>query len=168
MIRPRYIICSESRIVDRATGLVTHVNVLDELAVSLGPRKEQPAALPFLKFVTTAVWMRESDEESEEAYVFETYMYVPGEEEARRIHAGEFQFGSSRFYRLDAFVQVGLKLDEASSGNGLRLKPGILRLESRVRRSGDVEWLTQDYLIPVRVDQTAPELAEPPERNHAE
>ena len=164
MIRPRYILCSESRIIDRATGLITHYNVMDELALGVGPPNPVTGGLPFLKFVMTAVWMRVGDENREDVFEFETYMYVPGEETGRCIHAGEFQFGEHRFHRLEAFVQGGFAVGPAPSGtepaDRLWLTSGTLRLESRIRRAGDDEWLRQEYLIPVRVEQRTSEVAE--------
>lgn len=161
MVRPRYLICCESRIVDRATGLITHYNVLDELSVTIAASKAQTAAMPLLKFVMTSVWMRETEDEPEDTYEFETYMHVPGEEEARCIHKGQFQFGQSRSYRLEVFVQgVAVQGDDSATKGGLRLISGDLRLESRVRRCGDERWLLQDCVVPVRVEQMTPELAE--------
>jgi len=164
MIRPRYILCSESRIVDRATGLVTHYNVVDELTLGVGTSKPLAGGLPMLKFVMTAVWARVGDEDSEDLFEFETYIHMPGEENARCIHAGEFAFGEHSFHRLEAFVAgivvAGPPPEGIAPADVLRFASGTRRLESRVRRSGDNEWLAQDYLIPVRVEQKTSELAE--------
>ena len=167
MVRPRYIICSESRTVDRTSGLVTHYNVIEELTVSVGGPKAKAGSAPFLKFVVTAVWMRETGEEAEDTYEFETSMHLPGEEIARRIHAGEFQFGEHRFHRLETFIQgLFTQRGEAVPNDALTLQPGVLRLESRIRRSGDQQWLSQDYVIPVRVERGSPELADSSQGGH--
>lgn len=170
MIRPHYIVCSESRIVDRTTGLVTHYNVLEQLTV--GTTGRSPAgvgASPILKFVMTAVWMRDQEEVDDATYEFETRMHFPGEDEARCVHTGDFQFGSHRFHRLELHFQGALVSSQDKLPEGAILtRAGTLRLESRARRTGEREWMSQEYLIPLQVDEVSPELAESSQNNAEE
>jgi len=155
MIRPTYMICCEGRIVDRDSGMVSYYNVIEEVMVTAQRSAEPRVPPPSLKFVVIAVWMneREEAEESQQTYEFQTRMFVPGEEEPRVLHTGEFHFGGFRYHRLEVFFRglpvIGSPPDALQQG--IVLREGVLRFESRVRQRGAADWLSQEYLVPVKV-----------------
>jgi hypothetical protein len=160
MAKPHYMLCSEGRIVDRTTGLVTYYNVLEQLILSIGRPTGVSGESTYLRFVITAVWMRDPDEE-ETTYEFETYMHIPGGHEPRRIHAGDFQFGRRHFHRLEVFFQGSpVPTQEEAAPEALRLQTGVMRLESRIRPKDSTEWLSQEYRIPLQIQRVPAELTE--------
>ncbi len=149
MILPRYMICSEGRIVDRETGLVSHINVTDRLVVARGqghPRQVSSG----LRFFVSAAWATDEETPSEDQYEWEMSASFPGEKEPRAVGSGEIRF-THPFYRIDVLFQ--LILGDPLQAQ-VKMQTGIIRFTSRIRRKGDTDWLSQEY--PVRLD-VAPE-----------
>lgn len=160
MARPHYIICSESRIVDKTTGLVTYYNVLEQLIAGASKPPQHAAAAPYLKFVVSAAWMRDEDDDDNTVYEFETRMHLPEEPQPVVVQSGEFQFGVHRFHRIElSFFGSLEKLPWPGEGS-LSLRSGTLRLESRVRMEGDNKWVLQEYCVPIQVELRSSQLAE--------
>ena len=158
MARARYIICSESRLVDRTSGLVSHINALEQITVSLTPtvhpeathagKPAETKSIRFPNMVLVAVWMRDEQDDPDQQYHFETRLYRPGEATPTTVQQGEFAFGESMFFRIELVLQHG---PPGEASTEVPMRPGVLRLESRIRRHGSEEWLSQDYPIPVTV-----------------
>lgn len=150
-MKPRYMLCCEGRVVDQETGLVTYYNVTDQLNVTSSTTNVPTGVpVPLPKLVVSAVWARDSEtEERDEVWQHEMRMFVPGEETPRVLYTGEFRFGEFRYYRFDLVLQPQPKPSGDAPATAISLRPGILRLESRVRREGDTTWLSQEYEIPI-------------------
>lgn len=152
MMKPRYMLCCEGRVVDRETGLVTYYNVTDQLNVTFStPDAPTTGVLvSFPKLVVSAVWARDSEaEDRDDVCQHEMRMFVPGEETPRVLHVGEFRFGESRYYRFDLIFQPQPAPSGDKPASAFLVRPGVLRFESRVRREGDTTWLSQEYEIPI-------------------
>jgi hypothetical protein len=140
MPRPVYILCSESGSQDLTTGLLSHFQVIETLNISAVPF---PAAgvvvVPALMFRATAVWMRNADDLPEQEYEYETAFYFPPEGAEQVVQQGKFIFEADKpLYRMIVI------------GQGPPLSgPGLFRIENRIRKVGQAEWLRQDYHIPI-------------------
>ena len=86
MARPRYIICSETRLTEQSSGLISHVNVIEtltfmqfatqqELTASLDLTKERAGVMP--RCTVTAVWMRGEDDTVEDEFEVQTLIHRP-------------------------------------------------------------------------------------------
>lgn len=144
MPRPKYIICSQSRIIDKFSGLVSHINVLDELhAVKPAATMPPGAAIqPLTTLSLIAVWERSETDSDDELFELDVRMHVPGADIPRTLYVGDTSFGTSRNYRID--ITVGLPA----------MNTGILLFESRFRRKGELDWLMQGYEIKIVVETT--------------
>jgi hypothetical protein len=149
MITPRYMICSEGKLVDRETGLVSHINVIDKVLVTRGAHLPgQPT--PSIRFFVSAVWC--ADEAAlGETCEWEFLVSFPGDSEPRRLASGEFQL-TTPFHRFDVLFQT---MAGDPSKAQVVLRTGPLRFTSRVRLAGTDEWLSQDYVVPVEVISSA-------------
>jgi len=150
MVRPRYIICSEGQVVDRATNLVTYYNVIDSITIDVPvPEPDTPVLVGFSTHVS-AVWMREDDSEKDAEFEAEVRMSLPGSDELHVIRHGNFRFGEYYFHRIDVAIRPGPPVAGA-----IAIKPcdGVMRLECRIRPAQGGDWVSQDYLIPFKVNR---------------
>ena len=151
MPRAVYILCSESGAVDRYTGLVSHFHVYETAqvieeerpVVTEGPSERRGQPMEVLTTIrVTAVWMRNEDDDPHQEYEHRLVIYLPGDEDGDVVGEGTFVF-SRPLHRFAATLHA---------------KPfsrsGIFRVESRVRKIGAAEWLSQDYPIVVEVIQS--------------
>ena len=146
MAKPRYIICSLARIVDRETNLISHLNVVDELNITVAPgEQDRTSGFGVPPLCVSAVWMREGDDEATAEYETEFRIFAPGEDDPKLTQACNFQF-TQRFYRIEFVFQSS---DKAAVQ--IPLRQGMLRFESRIRQVGSPKWLSQEYLVPVNV-----------------
>ena len=150
---PRYIICCETRLVDKATSLVTHCNVIDGFAFAVDVKSPPPAdQILFGRLIATAVWMREDADEIGDEYEYEFRIHKPGEE-PKTTTSGTFKF-SRRFQR----IEQGFLFSPTNT-----IPPGIHFVESRIRRVGSDDWLSQKFPFTVeliKTDSAAKEEAE--------
>lgn len=153
MVRPRYIICSEGQVVDRATGLVTYYNVIDAITINVpGPEPDTPFLVGTPMHIS-AVWMREDDSEKDVEFEVEVRMSPPGSDEPSVIYHGNIRFREYYFHRIDVAIRPG-----PPSVKAIALKPcdGVMRFECRIRPAQGGDWVTQDYLIPFKVNRIGP------------
>lgn len=146
MIAPRYMICSEGKIVDQETGLISYINVIERLLIghSQGhPRQVSPA----FRFFVSAVWATDEETPVESECEWEMLVSFPGEKEPKEMGSGGLQF-TRPFYRIDVLFQIA---SGDSSRAQIKLESGVIRFTSRIRRKGDIEWLSQEYTIPLDV-----------------
>ena len=95
-----------------------------------------------------AVWVQEEGDKGEE-FEYQMTVISPGSGEEKQIMAGTFTF-SAQIHRFVANL-FPISVDGA----------GTLRLQSRLRRSGQQEWLCQEFLIDVEVvEQPQPQVAQ--------
>jgi len=160
MPKPRYIVCCQERLVDQVSGLASHINVIDRLEIrelrQETPGDVRPATpllipkLPIAQMIVTAVWMTEPGDNEKDVYEFETIMLrTDGSSDV--IHQGEFQF-SKHFYRIDTGVVFTTHTKFSASGE--------LTFESRIRKQGSDQWLSQFFplelaFIPLAVESPA-------------
>jgi hypothetical protein len=133
MPKPVYIICSEGGADDRATGALSHFNVLEEVRVARiqTPASGQPAGgQPIPRVVPvrmTAVWMQDQGDPPDQAYDFEVAIRQPAEPELV-VSSGQFTFATS-FHRLIAPMYF-------AGFSAL----GVLEVECRIRARGQESW----------------------------
>jgi len=146
MITPRYMICSEGRLVDRETGLVSHINVVDKVVITRGVLSPGLPVPTSMRFFVSAVWS--ADEAGMgQTCDWEFLVSFPGDKEPRSMASGQFQF-SVPFHRFDVLFQT--RPGDASQAQS-EPQSGAIRFTSRVRPVGADEWLSQDYAILVEV-----------------
>lgn len=98
-----------------------------------------------MPFVCIAVWRREEGDSDEDDYEHESRLMVPGKGEFDG-HKGKFRF-TKPYHRfaLHSALQIP------------GIESGLLIFESRIRKVGDADWLTQSYSIAVTVQQGTPD-----------
>jgi hypothetical protein len=140
MPKPVFIICSESGSEDRVTGLVSLFKVIERIELHDRPAPEEgrpivPHPLPF-QFV--AVWALSEGDDTDHEYEFEHKLTLPEGRETT-LQSGTFFFEKERpRHRFTVIV------------NGFVPKgAGLFRVESRIRKVGEGNWLVQAYEMPV-------------------
>lgn len=158
MPRPVYIICSESGVTDRVTGLVSFFNTLETITTTLTilpKNSDRSAEYQQLSFFTAAVWMQEEGEEQDQEYEYQTVLRIPGAHQENVVAQGTFKF-SAPLQRIQITIR----------GRPFMV-PGILYVESRIRAAvGDGSWLKQDYPLRIevkKIDETNPQGEPPPQ-----
>lgn len=149
MAKPRYIICSQERIIDQASGLASHINVLDRFVVHSFKTPETAQAdkvflvpqIPVAQFVVTAAWAKGEDDSKDDEFDFEVILRKP-EGEEKTIQSGTFRF-AKRFFRIDAGVMITTRSTFTQSGE--------MVLECKIRKQGTVPWLSQSFPIDIEV-----------------
>ena len=148
MIAPRYMICSEGRLVDRETGLVSHINVIDRLLIP-GVAIPPGQAIPFIRFFVSATWSAEEADMGRNCE-WEFLVSFPGDSKPRTMASGQFQF-TLPFQCFDVLFQT---LPGDASQAQVKLQTGAIRFTSRVRLVDTDEWLSQDCAVSVEVMPT--------------
>lgn len=163
MARPVYLICSESGSEDKETGLVSHFTVVEKIqfrpidATNLGPG--QAIAVPQSAFSVTAVWMREKDETADDWFDYSLVVLAPDNEPILGA-GGQFQF-TRPLHRFTFRSHLTFAFNQS----------GLVVVESKIRKVGTKDWLTQSYPIvveqvdlpktPVGGETTAPQKPKP-------
>ena len=137
MPRPRYIVCSETRIVDRETGLCTYCNVADGLTFSSSqdPRSVEPRdrISRAVRMYVSATWLRSTDSESQYDFEFETRIHIPGGKDPIPMTNGMFRFDKVS-HRIDTAVLFPLVLPgKPEKGMGLGETPVKRRVTSELQ-----------------------------------
>jgi hypothetical protein len=148
-----YMICCETQTVD-ATGLVSHINVLNSLlAVQVVAAGQQPLpgdqGASAGKMTVSATWIRDTGEEDAECE-FEFIIRDPNGVD-QSISRGTCRF-EKPFHRIDIFLPHP----------PFTLVSGVHVIECRIRRQGTDEWTKQKY--PFWVDIRLGELHQPAQR----
>ena len=140
MARPVYILCSESGSEDKATSLISHFQVVDQIELREMPQLTTPGApvvIAMIRLHATAVWEADPDVDIGRNFRFENCIYLPPDGRKIPANNGMFTFEKSR-YRFTINV-LGMVLSE----------PGSLVVESKICPEGSDDWLTQSYSISV-------------------
>src|SRR5262249_28940938 len=124
---------------DASTNLLSHFQVIETLQISKIPpealQSGQPVLVPMVSLLTTAVWMKMPDDSPQQEYEFETAFFLPPDGAEQVVHHGKFFFSEGKpFYRLTVRGYL-----PPFTG------PGLFRIESRIRKVGEEQWLRQDY-----------------------
>jgi hypothetical protein len=140
MPKPAFIICSESGSEDRVTGLVSLFKVIERIELHERPDSEEgrPIVLNPLPFQVVAVWALSEDENADQEYEFEHKLTLPSGKEAT-LQSGTFFFERGRPRHRFTVIVNGFMPQDA----------GLLRVENRIRKVGEGDWLVQAYEIPV-------------------
>jgi len=143
MPRPVYIICSESGAQDASTNLLSLFQVFESLQLNEIPPEDlqsgKPVIIPIPTIHAVAVWMSQPDDPPDQEYEFQMAFLLPPNDAERIVHEGKFSFIKGKpLYRM---VVRGYMPQLTS--------PGLFRIECRIRKVGEENWLRQDYPIPV-------------------
>ncbi len=142
MPRPVYIVCHQTGMEDRETGLISLFFLIEKLQVTQLPLPPsgQVMLIPQLLFRVVAAWMRNPDDAPDQEYDWEMLLTYPpgGPAPTLLLGTGRFRFDLNRpLHRFTANVQGQLPLGP----------PGLLVAESKVRRVGEADWQSQTYPI---------------------
>ena len=145
MLRPLYILCCESGSIDRFTQKASHFNILEQLHATAVPDDlKSIAARPTTDFTIFALWIGE-DEDLEQQFDYVLSVRLPGDEQEHIVNEGDVTF-TSRRHRFIGRVIMGSPKEQ-----------GTILVESRIRRKGQTEWLTQTYPVDVSIKRVASE-----------
>jgi len=138
MPQPIYILCSEAGVRDAQTGLVSHFNVIEKLALRRLPRNKssaRPLVVASMPIRISAAWMRGEGDDPGQEYEHETLLIVPQDQQEFIVGSGRFRFRDLRHHIITNarhYLMPGL---------------GMIRVVNRIRKVGDLDWLSQEYPI---------------------
>jgi hypothetical protein len=131
---PAYFICSEGLAVDRDLNKVTLFNVCEQLPIVLVSQLEQAGRMAApLPFRIISVWMKEENDLPEVNFEHQIVLHFPQTPEMI-IAQTPFSF-TTTLHRIITTPSVL----PGSPG------PGILRVEARIRRAGETEWIGHQF-----------------------
>jgi len=140
MPKPIYILCSESGAEDKDSGQSIHFKVIDRLLL-MDRVPEKPAGVVLVRPIPlhiTAVWMRADTDDSRDQFETQVRIFLPPYNvEWIPAPSTTFSFSQPRYRTI--MKLAGLLLTG----------PGQLLIESRIRKVGDENWLSQSYPIDV-------------------
>ena len=136
MPRPVYVLCARGISEDKISGLMTVFSILETIDIT--PHKPDQSNLidnRTLQLFVLAVWMKD---DADGGIDFE-HQWILHSGTAHDLATGtSFQFEQEKpLFRFTLIVQ-GLKLPDEN---------GLIEFESRVRRAGFEEWISQRYPI---------------------
>jgi hypothetical protein len=150
MPKPIFILCSESQSQDRRSNLLSVFNIMERVEVKA---QAEPSDAPkdvvlidMFSFVVTAVWQQTEDDTDGDEYESETVLHLPGPE-AKRLTRDT---GSFTLRSLDKPLQritLLVKMPALKAS-------GKFVAESRIRKKGTDNWLSQTHVIPVVFDES--------------
>ena len=158
---PHYIIGSMFRSEDKATGLVSFIQVIEKLAVTaiadISPEfaklSESRDMLP--NILISASWMRTPEEDTSTLFDSEWWISMPGEPLPKLAHEHKIQIEE-----LFGRVILNLILGKPKSSSG------VACVENRLRVSGSERaWQTQRFNFWLDYQIIAPESSEPKEES---
>jgi len=143
MAKALYIICCESAVVDKATNLLSLINIVEEATFTFKKKQAgEPVGPPgWLKFKIVSGWEREVASVVR-PYDWEFAVRVPGIDHEQVLEKGTFEFSASR-QRLTADL-AGPPIPHE----------GIMQITSRIKPQGDEVWISQSYSIAIKVRKT--------------
>jgi hypothetical protein len=138
MVKPHSIICAESGSQDKVTGLLSLFNVIEKFQIAKlsAPPAGQAAVVPEQRFLIAATWRKEDTDDPNQEYEFEFVLFMPPNGSEGKISEGGFLF-SMPMHRIT------LNFRGLMPFNG----GGWLRIEARLRKKGEQDWIKQDYWI---------------------
>jgi hypothetical protein len=143
MPKPVYILFSESGSEDKATGLVSHFKVLEQIECRElpKPQEDHPGLISLLSCQIVAVWAKADEDDPEEQYEFQVLLYLRSQLEAILAASGTLAFEATKPRNRTTVNVIGISFRDA----------GVFRVEHRIRPHGgeDRSWLVQTYEVPV-------------------
>lgn len=146
MVRPLFIICSESGAVDRYTNSISAFSVLESVQIVKAPTLDQAMKSGSLQSVMVlpiklvCVWLADAEDFGKE-YSFKCQIQRPQTNQWELCGEGTFVW-RSRSHRIMSDIVVGNAL----------LNEGTLFIACSIRREGE-DWLTQQYEIFVDIEE---------------
>lgn len=135
MLKPVYIVCCENSLEDKTTGLQSYINIYEKILFHKNPAEVPPA--PPTQIRVFALWVGEREDIGRQ-FESEVNVVLPGPSETvLELDKGTTTCTGEGWIRVTAHL-IGTPPIEG---------PGIMRLQSRMRRVGDENWLTQEYPI---------------------
>lgn len=152
MAKPAYIICAHSCVEDRETGIISAFQIIDKLQVTPlpVPPPGQNLVVLWQGMVIMIGWLGEPPDIGQEFEMATRFVLPNGE--TQDLAQTPFRFGDPDPRKvLHRFV---LRFPQPPSFN----IPGLVLIESRIRRTGTEQWISQSYplIIEVLPPPTAP------------
>jgi hypothetical protein len=150
MPKPIFILCSESQSQDRRSNLLSVFNIIERVEVKAQAKPtDEPkdvVLVEMLSFAVTAVWRRTEDDADGDEYDSEMVLHLPGPEDKKLTKdTGPFTLGPLDKPLQRITLLVKMPMIKAS---------GKLVAESRIRKKGTDDWLSQTYVLPVIFDES--------------
>lgn len=149
MPTPVYIICCESGVEDRNTGLASLFNVVERIIAQPPPIEEGESKTihlvhcPSLRIV--AAWRAAADHDFDSEFESQIWMLTHPQGNDQCVWSTSFRFArEAPNYRATVVIRA---LHIIASGQ--------LIVESRIRKVGKTKWLTQRYVIDVSLQPPA-------------
>jgi hypothetical protein len=143
MPSPSYIICCETGTEDKYTGLASLFNVIDRIVVRRHTRQTPDGGAvksgPTIRIV--AVWRAVGDHDYQAEFESELNLLLSPIGKETTLHSDTFRFLPDKSRHRIVVIIGALDLDQS----------GLLVFESRIRRLGDPDWLSQSYVVDVVV-----------------
>lgn len=124
---PVYFICSQSGAIDQATNLASAFNILETVQIAQIRPTTAPIRPNTIRLL--AAWMREESDTPDQVFQVDIFGIFPPDGRELQLGQTEFQF-TLPLQRL--FVDMPL---------AHFFGPGVLRIEARIRRTGQPEIL---------------------------
>jgi hypothetical protein len=143
MPKPGYLICSTSGAHDQFGGGASAFGILEVLTGNETQRQPDGTLIATpLSMRIMATWLKDEDDDQKQFFETVFFVFLPGKEaEYIRAEFPPFLFESSVRRFVAAKVEFPYNVDMDS---------GIMRVECRIRRQGENEWINrQQYLIVV-------------------
>jgi hypothetical protein len=142
---PVYIVCARSFSEDRSTGLVSFFHVVEGIGIAEIPQAGEssiPRDIGELRVI--AAWMKGDEDSSPDEFEHQLVFHLPGASDPITTIIVRFRFAMAihRFGFSTGAVFATFKA------------PGLVRIESRVRKVGSEAWLSQSF--PIRVTPVKP------------
>jgi hypothetical protein len=147
MPQPTYMLCCLASSEDKATGLISHFNVIESVEINIPPLEPSGIALAqAFSIQIVAVWQRSAPIDATAEFEMEIVATRPGETKPASLFSGRFKFEKER-YRMVANLTM---VPHPNS------KSGIFRFVSRVRQVGTTKWSSQEYCVHSVVKSSIP------------
>jgi hypothetical protein len=145
MPRPVYVLCAKGITEDKLSSLMTAFSILESMEFGTERREASILFDPLtVQLQGLSVWMRE---ESDDEVEFEHQWAVHGGGRHDTLPATTFRFERERpLFRFTLLTK----------GIPILTESGLIEFESRVRRLGADEWLSQSFPIVCRVNLPQP------------
>jgi hypothetical protein len=139
MPKPVFIICCESGTEDKYTGMASLFNIIDRIVGN--PLEADTGAIlkQSLAVRIVAVWEASEQSDFEGEFNIEMRMLLPSQDQTAVLSSDTMRFTTSTPRHRSTIVIGAFRAAEA----------GQLVFESRVKRSFEVEWISQAYSIDV-------------------
>jgi hypothetical protein len=154
MPRPGYIICSQYGALDQYTNAVGAFNIIE--VITIRPADVQPPEGARLKMRVVASWVREPGDAAGQVFDGQIVASFLNETDQAVIELSRAEFDQFSFEkRAHRLILPEMPMPEVPG-------PGLLLIESRVRRAGTDEWTCrQTYPIVLEMVERATAPAPP-------